>query len=168
MSLRVFLDRMIFSICSLILCVMVLDVSWQVFSRYVLNDPSSFSDEVARFLMIWLALLGGAYLFGARGHLAVTMLIDRFSPNLKLLVILLSYVLVIVFAGFTLIYGGYNLVLRTIKQVSPAVQIPMGYVYLILPISGVLIILYVVLNLLDLKQTIRANQSSETEQEVNQ
>ncbi len=164
MSLRVFLDRLIFSVCSVILCVMVLDVTWQVFSRYVLNDPSSFTDEVARFLMIWLALLGGAYLFGTRGHLAVTMLVDRFSPQKKMAVHLFSYLLIVLFAGFTLIYGGYNLVLRTIKQVSPAVQIPMGYVYFILPICGMLIILYVVLNLLDLKKNyLTGNESSDQE-----
>ncbi len=152
MGLRTLLDRTIFVICSVILCIMVLDVTWQVFSRYVLSDPSSFTDEVARFLMIWLALLGGAYLFGTRGHLAVTMMVDRFSARGRYLTTWFSYILILFFASFTLIYGGINLVLRTMKQVSPAMHIPMACVYSILPICGVLIILYVCLNLRELKQ----------------
>ena len=69
---RKLLDLLIYRVCSLILVLMVLDVTWQVTSRYVLNNPASFTDEGARFLMIWLGVLGGALLFGRNGHLAVT------------------------------------------------------------------------------------------------
>ncbi|MCR5085310.1 MAG: TRAP transporter small permease [Succinivibrionaceae bacterium] len=161
MNLRSMLDRGIFVVCSVILCLMVADVTWQVTSRYLLSDPASFTDEVARFLMIWLALLGGAYLFGTKGHLAVTMLVDKFSERNRYLVTWFSYLLVLFFASFSLIYGGINLVMRTAKQVSPAVHLPMGLVYSILPISGCLIILYVVLNLRELRAAQAQQQGGE-------
>ena len=152
-SIRNLLDGLIFKVCSLILILMVMDVTWQVFSRYVLSDPSSFTDECARFLMIWLGLLGGALLFGRGGHLAVTYFSDKCSDQIKKYLSLFIHILITLFAIFTMLYGGFNLILRTILQPSPSMHIPMGYVYSILPISGVIVIIYTVLNIIDLLKT---------------
>ncbi|WP_307761555.1 TRAP transporter small permease subunit [uncultured Succinatimonas sp.] len=154
-KVRMFLDKLIFQICSLILVLMVLDVTWQVFSRYVLASPASFTDEGARFLMIWLGLLAGALLFGRGGHLAVTILSDSF----KVYVSLLIFILIAGFAAFAMIYGGINLIQRTLIQPSPAMHIPMGYIYSILPISGVLIVMYISLNIIDLFGEVNKSKS---------
>lgn len=146
-KIRNFLNRFIYLISSILIVLMVIDVSWQVISRYFLNNPASFTDECARFLMIWLALLGGALLFGKNGHIAITMVIDKFSPKYKFCIQLIIYVSIALFALFALTYGGYNLIIRTLRQPSPAMGIPMGYVYSILPLSGVLIIIYSYLNI---------------------
>lgn len=149
-KLRQILNSSIFYFCAFILVVMVLDVSWQVLSRYVLDKPASFTDEVARFSMIWLGLLGGAVLFGTGGHLAVTFISDRCPEKYKTTLALFIYSLVVGFVCFSMLYGGVQLVKRTLMQPSPAVHIPMGYVYSILPISGVLILIFVALNIFDL------------------
>ena len=73
-TFRHLLDRLILFISSFALMLLVATVTWQVFSRYVLNDPSNWTDELARYAMIWLGLLGASYLFGIKGHLAITLL----------------------------------------------------------------------------------------------
>jgi TRAP-type C4-dicarboxylate transport system permease small subunit len=69
MKLKAALDQFIQFTIALLMGLMVLNVTWQVFSRYVLGDPSSFTDELARYSMIWLGLLGAAYVSGKQGHL---------------------------------------------------------------------------------------------------
>ena len=53
-----------------LMSVLVIDVLWQVFSRYLLSSPSSFTDELAGFLLIWVGVLGAAYVDGRKEHLA--------------------------------------------------------------------------------------------------
>ena len=65
------LNRVLEFILIIVLGVMVLNVSWQVFSRYVLANPSSFTDELARYLMIWLGVMGTAYVSGKRLHVSI-------------------------------------------------------------------------------------------------
>jgi TRAP-type mannitol/chloroaromatic compound transport system permease small subunit len=77
MKLKLTLDRSIQVIIAVLMGVMVLNVTWQVFSRYVLGDPSSFTDELARYSMIWLGLLGAAYVSGKQGHLAIDVLVEK-------------------------------------------------------------------------------------------
>ena len=156
-KLRYVLNTVIFYFCSFILFVMVSDVSWQVLSRYILDEPASFTDELARFSMIWLGLLGGAVLFGTNGHLAVTIISDRCSEKYKKAWSLFIYMLIIAFVCFSMLYGGFNLVKRMLLQPSPALHIPMGYVYSILPISGGLIIIFVALNIYDLFKNDKTN-----------
>ena len=156
-KLRHILNSGIFYFCSFILVIMVSDVSWQVLSRYILDEPASFTDEVARFSMIWLGLLGGAVLFGTNGHLAITILSDRCSEKYKRVWSLFIYILVIAFVCFSMLYAGINLVKRMLLQPSPALHIPMGYVYSILPISGGLILIFVALNIYDLFKNNKAS-----------
>lgn len=148
-NLRHFLDQSILIFCGFALIALVVTVSWQVFSRYVLNDPSSFTDELSRYLMIWLGLLGASYLFGKRGHLAITLLADNLPPKLNTLLQAFINILVLSFVSLAMVKGGLALISRTMVQFSPALQIPMAYVYFILPLSGLLIMTYVLLNILD-------------------
>ena len=142
---RKFLDLLIYRICSVILILMVLDVTWQVTSRYILNNPASFTDEGARFLMVWLGVLGGALLFGRNGHLAVTFVTDKLNQASQKTLNIIIYIVIAVFAIFAMIYG-----IRTMLQPSPAINIPMGYVYSIIPIGGFIILIYIVLNIVDI------------------
>lgn len=143
------LDKTLLSLCGFALILMVITVTWQVFSRYILNDPSSFTDELSRYTMIWLGLLGAAYLFGQQKHLAITLLPSKLSPKANYLLQVFIQLLVLVFVLLAMLKGGSALVSRTLQQFSPALQIPMAYVYMILPISAVIISLYILLNLVD-------------------
>jgi TRAP-type C4-dicarboxylate transport system permease small subunit len=132
--------------------VLVVCVVWQVFSRYVLESPSTVTDEMARFLFIWVALLGGAYTLGQRRHLAIDLLPvvttgrARFAVNAGIIGA------IALFAGLIMIYGGLGLVSRTLEtgQVSPALRIPMGFIYVAIPFSGFCILYYCLTFLADL------------------
>jgi TRAP-type C4-dicarboxylate transport system permease small subunit len=135
--------------------VLVACVVWQVFSRYVLQSPSTVTDEMARFLFIWVALLGGAYTFGQRRHLAIDLLPVITTGVLRLLVNCGIIAAIAVFAGVVMVYGGLDLVNRTLEtqQVSPALRLPMGLVYVAIPFSGGCILYYCLTFLGDLFRT---------------
>lgn len=130
---------------------LVLDVLWQVFSRYVLNDPSSFTEELARFLLIWVGLLGASYAAGQRMHLAVDILPNKLEGKKKVYLDIFILCLIIVFAVAVMMFGGARLVtiILYLGQTAAALQMPLGYVYLILPISGFLIAFYAFFHLID-------------------
>lgn len=123
---------------------LVLDVVWQVFSRYVLGAPSTFTDELARFLLIWVSLLGAAYASGRNMHLGVDILPNRLAPTSRLTLNIFIDLLVIVFVLAVFVFGAGMLVYYTYtyRQLTPTLQIPMAYIYLIGPISGLLIVFY--------------------------
>jgi len=123
---------------------LVIDVVWQVFSRYILNAPSTFTDELARFLLIWVSLLGAAYYSGQNMHIAINVLPDRLSPENRIKLQIFIRILIILFVLCVLVIGGGTLVYYTFifLQITPSLQIPMALVYLIGPISGLLIIYY--------------------------
>ena len=128
----------------IIFALLVLDVLWQVFSRYVLNRSFSFTEEFARFALIWLSILGAAYLNAKREHLSMDFLYRKFSnPNKKKVSILIE-VCVFLFALIVMVIGGFNLVYTTLhlEQLSGTLRIPLGYVYAILPFSGLLVMYF--------------------------
>ena len=121
--------------------VLVLDVIWQVFTRYVLKDPSTWTEELATMLLMWVALLGACVAFNRKGHLGVDYFVSKLSVKNKIAVELFTH-LVVAFFAIIIIYGGYRIVAFTLltNQLSAALEIKMGYVYLVLPISGLFIL----------------------------
>jgi len=149
-NLRNLLNKTILTFCSIALVLLVLTVTWQVFSRYVLNDPSSWTDELSRYCMVWLGLLGGSYLFGVKGHLAITLLPSYLSNNVNTVLQLLINLVSMSFVSLAMLWGGVVLMSKTTQQLSPALQLPMSTIYSILPISAVIILIYLLLNTLEL------------------
>lgn len=127
-----------------VMVALVVCVVWQVFSRYVLNQPSTITDELARFLMIWVGLLGAAYTVGAQRHLAIDLLAMTLNARKQALLNILINTLIFLFSALVIVTGGLKLIDKTLatSQVSAAMQIPMGYVYLILPLSGAIMMFY--------------------------
>lgn len=119
-------------------------VAWQVLSRYVLASPSTVTDELARLIFIWLAMLGSAYTLGQRRHLAISLLAQIVPPQRLRPLNVLLVLLIIAFAGGVMIYGGLRMTLATFStgQVTPTLRLPAGYLYLSVPIAGALIVLY--------------------------
>jgi len=126
--------------------ILLVNVCWQVFSRYVLKDPSSFTDELARYLLIWLSLLGSAYMVGEKEHIAINILSKKLSIKLQSVIVNGS---ILIFAITVMIIGGMYLVVTVLSldQLSATLQIPMGYIYLAIPLSGILISFYSVVNI---------------------
>ncbi|KJD36916.1 C4-dicarboxylate ABC transporter permease [Tamlana sedimentorum] len=144
MELRKKIDKILGNALIVIMGVMVINVLWQVFTRFVMGTPSSFTDELARYLMIWLGILGAAYVSGRNMHVAIDVLPLRSSSKTQKKIKLLVYVLIIVFALLAMVIGGSRLVYITyiLDQFSPALQMPLAVVYAAIPLSGLLIIYY--------------------------
>lgn len=138
-----------------LMSVLVVDVLWQVISRYLLSSPSSFTDELAGFLLIWVGVLGAAYVAGRKEHLAIDILVQRSPPARQRRLLYLIHSLILLFALSVMVTGGAVLVYtRFALQVkSAALQLPLGYVYSVLPLSGLIIVYYEVLHMLKLKHS---------------
>lgn len=138
------LDRTLEHVLVALLALMTVNVVWQVFSRFVLRSPSNFTDELARYLFIWLGLLGAAYAAGRHQHLAVDAFTMHVSPRLQWRLRQLSAILLALFGLLVLVGGGSRLVYITwvLGQRSASLQVPMALVYLALPISGLLMAVY--------------------------
>ncbi len=129
-----------------LMAIMVVVVTWQVATRYLLNSPSSFTEELATYLLIWISLLGGAYGVRLGAHLGVDVLTHRLEGRNKRISELLIYSMIIFFSLLVFIIGGIRLVYvtLTLDQVSAALKIPIGYIYTVIPLSGALMIYYAV------------------------
>jgi TRAP-type C4-dicarboxylate transport system permease small subunit len=130
---------------------LVFDVVWGVFSRYVMGEQTKWTEELARFLLIWVSLLGGAVAFGARGHLGVDFFVGKFHPQTQKLMAIFVHLVVLFFAGSIFLYGGSHIVSDAfaMEQMTPALGWKMGYIYLALPIAGIFMILFTVENLFE-------------------
>lgn len=149
------LNRVLEFFLVILVSVLVVDVLWQVFSRYLLSSPSSFTDELAGFLLIWVGVLGAAYVSGKKEHLAIDILLQKSPPVRKKRLQILIHILVFLFALTVMVVGGIILMYtRFVLEVkSAALQLPLGYVYVILPISGLIIMFYELFHTLELNKT---------------
>nr|WP_319483242.1 TRAP transporter small permease [uncultured Cohaesibacter sp.] len=128
----------------LVFTILVVCVVWQVVSRFILGTPSTTTDEIARFLFMWVAFVGAAYTLGLKRHLAidiVTLIID--GPAVRYIRVLVLLI-VAAFAGVVMLYGGLELMFKTLEsgQMTPALRLPMGYVYGAIPFSGAMMLFY--------------------------
>jgi TRAP-type C4-dicarboxylate transport system permease small subunit len=152
MTVRNFIDKLLEWGLVFLMSVLVLDVLWQVASRYIMNQPSGFTDELAGFLLIWVGLLGAAYVAGKREHLAIDLLVQRSGPERKFKLEMIISAIIIVFAITVMIAGGawlaYTRFYLSVK--SAALGLPLGVVYLVLPLSGILITYFDIDNMYNL------------------
>jgi len=159
MTIRETIDKILEWLLIALMSILVIDVFWQVTSRYVMNSPSSFTDELAGFLLIWVGLLGAAYVAGKREHLAIDLLIQKSSPQRKYILELIISAIVVLFAVTVLIIGGSWLVYTRfyLSVRSAALGMPVGIVYLVLPISGILIAYFDIDNIIKMVKDNRKN-----------
>ncbi len=144
MKLKEKLDQFLRILIAVFMGLMVVNVTWQVFSRYILGDPSSFTDELARYSMIWLGLAGAAYVSGKNAHLAIDILPEKLKGKKLLYLKIFIHLMVIFFGAVIMVWGGGNLVYITqvLQQKSATLQIPLSWVYGIIPVSGILVVYY--------------------------
>lgn len=127
-----------------LMAVMTLDVLWGVITRYVFGHQAGWTEELARFLLIWIGVLGTAYASGRRMHLAIDLISDKLPANQERVRTQLVNFLIVFFVVCVFIIGGSRLIYisHTLGQTSPALKLPMSIVYGVLPLSGFLILFY--------------------------
>jgi TRAP-type C4-dicarboxylate transport system permease small subunit len=147
------LDKYLGHFLAFLMALMLLSVCWQVITRYFLASPSTFSDELARYLLIWIGTLGAAYVSGQGMHLNIDLLPSKLEGKARYRLQIFIYVLVILFVAASFVIGGLRLVYITysLGQTSAAMQLPLAYVYMIIPVSGVLIVIYKIRDIINLQ-----------------
>ena len=114
--------------------------TWQIFTRWILKDPSTFTDEFLRYVLIWASMIGSAYCFYKDEHLALDLVKDRVNGKAKIALILFIEAAILFFVCYVFIYGGATLAMNALN-ISSVMHIPFSILYSILPISGVFIVL---------------------------
>ena len=162
---RITMCRLLEMALILAVAVLVLDVLWGVFTRYALSEQAKWSEELARFLLIWISLLGGAVAFGEKSHLGVDYFVGKFDPVARKFITIVGQIIVLFFAISIFIVGGTQVVRDALamEQMTPALNWKMGHVYLVLPIAGVFMILFTVEQLLE---TLLATESDDEAQSL--
>ncbi|WP_100407479.1 TRAP transporter small permease [Bacillus solitudinis] len=149
-TFKKYVDKTLLIITGILFLVMVAVMTWQVISRYLLNDPSTLTEEFLRYSLVWLSILAAAYVVGQKNHIAITFLSERLKDQKKLVLDIGIQVIFLLFAAIIMVYGGTKAVSLTMAQLSPSLGLPMGLVYLSLPVGGILIIFYSIVNLIEL------------------
>ncbi|MBR1566167.1 MAG: TRAP transporter small permease [Oscillospiraceae bacterium] len=123
--------------------------TWQIFTRWILGNPSTFTDELLRYVLIIAGFIGSAYCFYRDEHLALTLITDKAKGPFKLCLDIFIEVCILFFVIYVFIFGGFKLA-NTATNVSSVMHIPMKTLYMIEPICGILILLARILKYVNL------------------
>ena len=123
--------------------------TWQIFTRWVLGNPSTFTDELLRYVLIIAGFIGSAYCFYRDEHLALTLITAKAKGPFKLALDIFIEICILFFVIYVFIYGGFKLA-NTATNVSSVMHIPMKTLYMIEPVCGILIVLARILKYVNL------------------
>jgi TRAP-type C4-dicarboxylate transport system permease small subunit len=140
------LDYVLSRTSIMIMSLLVLTVTLQVFMRYVVGSPVTFTEELSRFLLIWLGLFAASYAYRQRMHLAMDLLVQNLKGGKRKFLNVIIHSIIALFSLLVMVYGGIHLVILTwvLDQHSPALGVSMSVVYLVLPLSGIAIVIYAI------------------------
>lgn len=130
------------------LSVMTLVLFAQVAVRYLFDGGISWSEELARYIMIWVVYLGAAVVYRDNSHISVTALEEFVGPKARFFLNVVQKLISMGFIGLMGYYASGTLEFAAI-QTSPNMMIPMNYIYIVFPLSSLLIILHLALSLVD-------------------
>lgn len=134
-------------ICVVLFAALVLVVVWQVFARLVLDRPQAWTDEASRMIFVWLGLLAAAYVFGERGHIAVDYLARRFPAPVQKVLASFVQLVILFFALVGMVWGGYLAASIAWTQNLTALPLTIGWVYVVIPVAGVFVAVFALIDL---------------------
>lgn len=149
-KVRSVMDKVLSAVCCFLFAAMVLVGTYQIVSRYFFGKPSTISEELLTYLFTWMALFASVYVFGKRDHMRMGFIADKLEGRKRVILEVVIEILIIAFAAIVMLFGGISITELTMTQVTASLGIPMGVVYTVVPISGILIIVYGLLNIIDL------------------
>ena len=141
------LDMMLSLLAASSFLVMVGLTCWQVFTRYILSAPSTWSEELVGYIFAWMSLLGACLVTGERGHMNIPLLVDAVSGGARKAVLCLGELIALAFSAVILVYGGTQISRLAMGQMTSSLGIAVGIFYVIMPVCGVVNILYTILNI---------------------
>ena len=146
-TVKKWMTKLLAGSATVLLSVMTLLVLYQVFTRYVLNSPAAFTEELVRYFLIWTGFIGAAYAFITREHMCLVLFRDSLKPAQRRILMILIDVLILVFAVFVITIGGFKLAMSAEKVFSALLGIPRSLVYAMAPVSGLFIIVAQIINI---------------------
>lgn len=149
-KIRRAINRVMYILAGSSFLAMVVLTCWQVLTRYVLKNPSSWTEELVSFLFAWMSLFGASIMVGERGHMNIPILPDHVSKEVRSALEIFAELIIILFSTVVLVYGGIRISGLAMGQLTSSLGILAGYFYLVLPLSGILNVVYSVLNLIDI------------------
>ena len=136
-KVKFWMDKFLSIACAVLLSFMTILVLIQVFSRYVLNSPVAFTEELVRYSLIWTGFIGAAYAFSTREHMSLTLVRDKFTGKAHTALLVAIDSLILLLAIFVITIGGFKLAISASREFSALLGIPRSLVYSIAPISGI-------------------------------
>lgn len=149
-GIRNLLNNILNFLAAISLAAMVILTCYQVFTRYILKNPSPWSEELVAYLFGWMALLGASVMTGERGHMNIPILMDRMGERIRRLLLIFSEIIALLFSAIILVYGGLKITSLAMGQLTSSLGVAVGVFYVVLPLCGVLNIVYTILNILDI------------------
>lgn len=146
-TVKKWMTKLLAGIATVLLSVMTLLVLYQVFTRYVLNSPAAFTEELVRYFLIWTGFIGAAYAFITREHMCLVLLRDSLKPAKRRILMIAIDALILIFAVFVITIGGFKLAVSAEKVFSALLGIPRSLVYAMAPVSGLFIIVAQIINI---------------------
>lgn len=146
-AIKFWMDKILSIACAVLLTFMTVLVLIQVFSRYILNSPVAFTEELVRYSLIWTGFIGAAYAFSTRDHMSLTLIRDKFTGKAHTALLVVIDGLILLMAIFVFTIGGFKLAVSASREFSALLGIPRSLVYSIAPISGVFIVLAQIINI---------------------
>ncbi len=129
---------------------MVILTCWQVLTRYVLKNPSTWSEELVGYLFAWMSLLGASLVTSERGHMNIPILVEQFNVRIQKGLNCFAEVIAFLFSAVILLFGGVQITVLAMGQMTSSLGVPIGIFYVVLPLCGILNVIYTVLNIIDI------------------
>ncbi|MCI5650238.1 MAG: TRAP transporter small permease [Fusicatenibacter sp.] len=164
-ELRNILNKILNVFAGVSLSVMVVLTTYQVITRYLFNSPSTWSEELVGYLFSWSTLFGATLVSGERGHMNIPILVDRCSPMMKKILLIFSEVIAFLFSAAILVFGGVQVSSLAMGQQTSSLGVAVGVFYWVMPVCGVLIAIYSILNIIGI---VRGEIGLETSDEASE
>ncbi len=149
-ALRNALTKMLHALAGISFIAMVVLTCWQVFTRYILHSPSTWSEELVSYLFAWASLFGASLVTAERGHMNIPVLIDRMHGAAHKALNIFGELVAFAFSAIILVYGGIQISQLAMGQMTSSLGVAVGVFYVVLPICGVLNMIYTVINIVDI------------------
>lgn len=150
MKIKTVLTKALNGVAGMSFIVMVALTCWQVFTRYVLKNPSTWSEELVSYLFAWMSLLGASIVTSESGHMNIPVLVDRLNPQMRSYMRILHELIALLFSLAILVYGGWQISRLAMGQMTSSLGVSVGIFYFVMPLCGVLNIIYTIINIAEI------------------
>lgn len=147
--------------------VMVVLTCWQVFTRYVLKNPSSWSEELVGYMFAWMSLFGAALVVGERGHMNIPVVVERFGMGARKFFAIFAEIIACLFAAIIHVFGGWQIAQLAMGQMTSSLGVAIGVFYWVMPVCGAVNVIYTIMNIIEIcNGTISLKTADELEKEA--